>query len=238
MAFLNDRRRHPRYPINLPVFIFYGEKMAVGHTLDLGLGGMKIYTDKVFPSRREFLFQVVLKRKSIWVKGQFVFEQNFAEFLNFWGIRFEETKNESIINLQEFLSHSQNLLKNEYLDLEVRIREGEAALAQANELLKVETERRERGEQIIKELGERLEYLSSNFLDDRDKRLRMTAQELDGRIEALLLAFINGLKNIYLHLKEANVVDHLSFEQIISSIQDNFAEIRRVLEDLRAIHRG
>jgi hypothetical protein len=231
MAFLSDRRRHPRYPINLPVFIFYGEKRAVGHTLDLGLGGMKIYTDKVFPSRREFLFQLVLKRKSIWVKGQFASEQNSPEFLNFSSVRFEETKTESIINLQEFLSHTQNLLKNDYLDLEVRIREREAALAKANELLKVEIETRERGEQVIKELEGRLEYLSSEFSDDRDNRLRMTAQELYGRIEALLLAIIDGLKNIHLLLKEPNVVDQISFEQIISSIQNNYTEIRRVFED-------
>jgi signal transduction histidine kinase len=234
MAFLSDRRRYPRYPINLPVFVFYGEKRALGHTLDLGLGGMKIYTDKVFPFRREILFQLLLRRKSIWVKGQFVFEQSFADLMNFSGIRFEETKNESMINLQEFLSQSRNLLKNEYLDLEVRIREKEAALAKANELLKVETERRERGEQVIKELKERLGYLSSEFLGDRDKRLSMTAQELDDGIEALLLAIINGLKNIHLLLKEGNVADQISFEQIISSIQNNFTEIRRVLGDLRA----
>ncbi len=231
MAFLNDRRRHPRYPVNLPVFIFYGDKRAVGHTLDLGLGGMKIYTDKVFPSRREFLFQLVLKRKSIWLKGQFVFEQNYPEFLNFSSVRFEETKTESIINLQEFLSHTQNLLANDYVDLEVRIREKEAALAKAKELLKVETERRERAELVIKELGERLEYLSSEVSDDRDNRLRMTAQELDGRLEGLLLAIIDGLRNIHLLLKEANGVDQISFEHIISSIQNNYTEIRRVLED-------
>ncbi len=231
MAFLNDRRRHPRYPVNLPVFIFYGDKRAVGHTLNLGLGGMKIFTDKVFPSRREFLFQLVLKRKSIWVKGQFVFEQNYPEFLNFSSVRFEETKTESIINLQEFLSHTQNLLTNDYVDLEVRIREKEAALAKANELSKVETERRERAELVIKELGERLEYLSAEVSDDRDNRLRMTAQELDGRIEGLLLAIIDGLRNIHLLLKEANGVDQISFEHIISSIQNNYTEIRRVLED-------
>jgi hypothetical protein len=231
MAFSIERRKHPRYPVNLPVFIFYGEKRAVAHTLDMGLGGMKIYSDKSFPSRREFLFQLVLQRKSIWVKGQFVFEQTYPELMHFSCIRFEETTNESIIKLQEFLSHSQNLLKNDYIVLEVRIREREVALAKANELLKVEIERGERREQVIKELEERLRDLSSEFSDNRDKRLRMTAQGLDDRIEALLLAIINGLKNIQLLLKEVNVVDQISFEQIISSIKNNFKEIRRILED-------
>jgi hypothetical protein len=231
MASLSERRKHPRYPINLPVFIFYAEKRAVAHTLDVGLGGMKMYTDQVFPSRREFLFQVVLQRNSIWVKGRFVFQQTYSESMNISCIQFGETTKESIVNLQEFLSHSQNLLKNECLDMEGRIREKEVALAKANELLKVETERRERGEQVIKELEERLGYLSSVFWDDRDKRLRMAVQELDDRIEALLLAITNGLKNIHLLLKEVNVVDQISFEQIISSIQNNYKEIRRVLEN-------
>ena len=98
--------------------------------------------------------------------------------------------------------------------MEVRIREREAALAKANELLKVETERRKRGEQVIKEVGERLGYLSSVFSDDREKRIRMTVQGLDDRIESLLLAITNGLNNIHLLLKEGNVADQISFEQI------------------------
>ena len=229
---LTDRRKHPRYPINLPIFIFYEEKRAVAHTLDVGLGGMKIYTDKVFPSQRDFLFQLVLQRKTIWVKGRFVFEQTHPELMNFSCIKFEEITKECIFDLKEFLSHMQNLLKKECLDMEIRIQEREAALAKANELLKVETERRKREELVIKEVGERLGYLSSVFSDDREKRIRMTVQGLDDRIEALLLAITNGLKNIHLLLKEGNVADQISFEQIIFSIQNNYKEIQRVLENL------
>jgi PilZ domain-containing protein len=159
MANLSDRRKHPRYPINLPVFIFYTEKRAVAHTLDVGLGGMKIYTDKVFPARRDFLFQLILQRKTIWIKGRFVFEQTQPELVNFSCIKFEEITEECIVHLTEFLSHSQNLLIKECLDMEVRVREREAALAKANELLKVETEKRKQEEQFIKEVGEQLGYL-------------------------------------------------------------------------------
>ncbi|MHB8842986.1 MAG: PilZ domain-containing protein [Candidatus Aquicultor sp.] len=232
MAIISDRRKHPRYPINVPVFIFYPEKRAVAHTLDMGLGGMKIYTDKVFPSRRDFLFQIVLQRKTIWVKGRFVFEQTQPELMNFSCIKFEETAQECIHNLKEFLSHQQHLLKKECLDMEVRIREREAALAKANELLKVEIERRKREGQVIKEVGERLGYLSSVFSDDREKRIRMTVQGLDDRIEALLVAITNGLNNIHLLFKEGKVADQIAFEQIIFSIQNNYKEIRRVLENL------
>ena len=232
MALLNDRRKHPRYPVNLPVFIFYAEKRAVAHTLDVGLGGMRIYTNKVFASQREFLFQLVLQRKSIWIKGRFVFEQTQPELINFSCIQFEKITKESIINLQEFLQNSQNLWKKECLDLEVRIREREAELAKANDLLEVETERRKRGEHVIKEFGERLGSLSSVFSDDREKRLRMIVQGFDDRIEALLLALINGLNNIQFLLKGENVVDQLSFEQIIFSVQNNYKEVRKALENL------
>lgn len=232
MAILSDRRKHPRYPINLPVFIFYEEKRAVAHTLDVGPGGMKIYTDKSFPSRRGFLFQLVLQRKSIWVKGRFIFEQTQPELMNFSCIQFEETSKESIIDLQEVLSHSQNLLKKECLDMEFRIRQKEAELARANDLLKVETERRKRGEHVIRELGEHLGYLSSVFSGDREKTLRMTVQGLDDRIQSLLLAITNGLNNIHLLLKGGNVADQISFEQSILSIQENYKGIRKALENL------
>ena len=75
MDSIGDRRKHPRFPVHLPVSIFYKEKRAVGHTLDVGLGGMKIYTDQILPSRWELLFQLVLGGKFIWVKGRFVFAQ-------------------------------------------------------------------------------------------------------------------------------------------------------------------
>ena len=232
MASLDDRRRHPRYPINLPVFIFHAEKRAVGHTLDVGLGGMKIYTDKVFAYRQEFLFQLVLQRKSVRVKGRFVFEQTHPELVNFSCIQFEELSKENVIDLQEVLLYAQNLLKKGGLDMEFRIREKEAELAEVNDLSKVEAERRKRGEHFIRKLVELLGFLSSAFLDDREKRLRMTVQGLDDGIEALLLAITKGLNNIYLFLKEGNVADQISFEQSILSIQENYKEVRKVLENL------
>ena len=232
MALLNDRRKHTRYPVNLPVFIFYAEKRVVAHTLDVGLGGMRIYTDKVFASRREFLFLLVLQRKSIWVKGRFVFEQTQPELINFSCVQFEKITKESIMNLQEFLQNSQNLWKKECIDMEVRIRERETELAKANDLLEVETERRKRGEQVIKELGERLGYLSSGFSDDREKRLRMAVQGVEGSIEALLLGLISGLNNIHFLLKGGKAVDQNSFEQIIFRIQNNYKEVRKALENL------
>lgn len=232
MAFLVDRRKHLRYQINLPVFIFYSEKRAVAHTLDVGLGGMKIYTDQGFPSGREFLFQLVLKRKSIWVKGRLIFKQIDPELMNFFCIYFEKTTIESNFELQEFLSHLENLLQKDSIDMMVRIRERETALAKANELLEVETERRKRGEQILNEIRDRLGNLSSEFPDYQEKKLKMAVQGLHDSIEAMTLAIINGLKNIHILLKGGSVSDQISFEQIIFNIQNNYKEIRKILNNL------
>jgi hypothetical protein len=204
----------------------------VAHTLDVGLGGMRIYTNKIFPSQREFLFQLILQRKSIWVKGRFVFEQTQPELMNFSCIEFEKLTKESIINLLDFLQNSKSLWKKECLDLEVRIRERDAELAKANDLLEVEIERRKRGEHVITELGERLGRISSVFSDDREKRLRMIVQGFDDRIEALLLGLINGLNNIQILLKGANVANQVPFEKIIFNIQNNYKEVRKALENL------
>ena len=232
MGFLDDRRTHPRYQIHLPVFVFYPENRAVAHTLDVGLGGMKIYTHQILPSGREFLFQLVLKRKSIWVKGRFIFEQTQPESVNFSCIQFVEASKESIFFLQEFLSQSENSLKKECMEMELRIRQRETALAKANELLKIETERRKRGEQVLRELGERLRYLSSEFSDRHEKKVKMTLQGLHESIEATILAINDGLKNIHLLLEKGCVSEQISFEQIIFNIQDNYRKIRIILESL------
>ena len=232
MAFMADRRTHLRYQINLPVFIFYSGKRAVAHTLDVGLGGMKIYTDQGVPSGREILFQLVLKRKSIWVKGRLIFKQTDPELMNFSCIYFEKTTIESNFELQEFLSHLENLLQKDSIDMMVRIWERRTALTKANDCLEVETERRKRGEQILKEIRDRLENLSSEFPDYEEKKLKMAVQGLHDSIEAMTLAIINGLKNVHILLKGGSVSDQISFEQIIFDMQNNYKEIRKILDDL------
>jgi hypothetical protein len=231
MAVLMEKRKYPRYLINFPVFIFHTEKRAVAHTLDVGLGGMKIYTDKVFPLRRDFLFQLVLQRKSIWVKGRFIFKQTLDEFINFSSVRFEKIPEESIFDLNEFFFHSQNLLRKDFLDGEKQIQEVEAALAKANELLKGECERWKQGEQLINDISEGPKYLSSVDSSDREK-IKLTVQALDERINALLLAITDGLNYINLFLQGENASCQISFEQIIFEVQDNYKEIRRILENL------
>jgi hypothetical protein len=228
-----DRRRHLRYEINLPVFIFdlgLG-KRAAAHTLDVRLGGMKIYAEKGLPSGRKILFQLVLKRKSIWVKGRVIFRQTDPELVNFFCISFEETSKESNFGLQGFLSHLEALWQKGQIEMMVQNREREAALVNANELPKGETQGWERREQIIKEIGERLENLSLEFVD-LELKLKTTVQGLNDRIEAMLLAIYYGLRNIRILLKEGSVSDEISFEQIIMDIQNNYKGIRKILDNL------
>jgi DNA replication protein DnaD len=235
MAFLKDRREYPRYPVNIPIYIFCKGKVTVGHTLNVGPGGMKIYTDKILPSRQDILFQLVVQGEAIWIKGGFVFEQTQSESITFLCIKFEETSKECQLTLNEFLSKSENLNKEDLLNIEAQIREKEAELSKANKLLKFETERRERVEQALKDVVERLGCLSLEFWDYREKKIKITIQGLDNHIESLLLAINDGLRNIHFLLNEENVADQISFEQIIFRIENKYKEIRTVLENLRSL---
>jgi signal transduction histidine kinase len=104
MDYLAERRRHPRYPIHLPVFIFFSEKRVAAHTLDLGQGGMKIHADQPIPAGQEFLLQLVLEGKLIWSKGRFLFNQTQPDLVNFSCIQFVGTSEKNIHLLQEYLS--------------------------------------------------------------------------------------------------------------------------------------
>jgi hypothetical protein len=235
MDFSNDRRKHPRYPINLPVFIFHSEKRALGHTLDVGLGGMRIHTDQVFLSRRELLFQLMLKRNAIWVKGWLVFTQIQPDLLNFSCVQFGEISQENLSLLEEYLAHQETPSKKERLVLENRIREGESALVKANELLKAEKEKRERQERILKEIEERLRFLSYELNNFQEKRMRLIAQELPETIGAMITGMTDGLQNILLRIKAGKSFDSTPFEQIIFNIQKNYKEMRKILENLPSI---
>ena len=161
-----------------------------------------------------------------------IFKQTDPELMNFSCIYFEKTTSKSNFELQEFLSHLENLLQKDRIDMMVRIREREAALAKANELLEVETERLKRAEEILKEIRDRVGNLSSEFPDYQEKKLKMAVQGLHDSIEAMTLAIINGLKNIHIFLKGGSVSDQISFEQIIFNIQNNYKEIRKILDNL------
>ena len=105
-------------------------------------------------------------------------------------------------------------------------------MTKANDFLEVETERRKRGKQILKEIRDRLGNLSSEFPDYEEKKLKMAVQGLHDSIEAMTLAIINGLKNVHILLKGGSVSDQISFEQIIFDMQNNYKEIRKILDDL------
>jgi DNA-binding ferritin-like protein len=229
MDSIGDRRKHPRFPVHLPVSIFYKEKRAVGHTLDVGLGGMKIYTDQILPSRWELLFQLVLGGKFIWVKGRFVFAQTQPESVNFFCIQFLEARKENLFILHEYLSGLEDLIKKERNELEERIRKGEAAPATAHELLEIEYKRWKEGERVCKELDETLRDLSSKFLDHQETKIKLAIKEVYDGIDAMILAI---LKSILTRIEKGNFSDHITFEQIIFNIQRNYKEIRRILENV------
>jgi signal transduction histidine kinase len=104
MDFMQERRRNPRYPVNLPVYIFYSDERIAAHTLNLGLGGIKLHADYVLPLSKELLIQLLVGKKVIWSKGRPLFVQVQPDEINFSCIQFLNMPEKGLILLQEFLS--------------------------------------------------------------------------------------------------------------------------------------
>jgi hypothetical protein len=104
MYSIQERRRNPRYPVNLPVYIFCSDERITAHTLNLGLGGIKLHADYVLPLSKELLIQLLLGKKVIWSKGRPLFVQVQPDEINFSCIQFLNMPEKELILLQEFLS--------------------------------------------------------------------------------------------------------------------------------------
>jgi hypothetical protein len=73
MDSIQERRRNPRYALNFPVYIFCSDERITAHTLNLGLGGIKLHADYTLPLGKELLIQLLVGRKVIWSKGRPLF---------------------------------------------------------------------------------------------------------------------------------------------------------------------
>jgi signal transduction histidine kinase len=104
MNFLQERRKSPRYLVNLPVYIFYSDERITAHTLNLGLGGIKLHADYILPLSKELLIQLILGKKVVWSKGKPLFVQVLPDEIIFSCIQFLNMPEKGLLLLQEFLS--------------------------------------------------------------------------------------------------------------------------------------
>jgi signal transduction histidine kinase len=206
-AFLEGNRWIPRKEegtpvINLPVYIFYSDERITAHTLNLGLGGIKLHADYILPLSKELLIQVLLGKKVIWSKGRPLFVQVQPDEVNFSCIQFLDMPEKGLILLQEFLSSTENsygLKGSDHAPLQAPVHKDREDLKVP---LKASPLRRPDGhedkdlsykyipERIISQVQEMLEFLSRKA--DALRGGHQDLQELKRRFQFLSYDFLDS----------------------------------------------
>jgi hypothetical protein len=100
----SETRNHPRYGVRKIVSYSYADKRFLTLTLDLGLDGMRIETSEYLPRGLSLDIQLVLGRKSIFVKGAVVYSQVFSEGQYNSGVEFVESSEQDRRLLKDYLT--------------------------------------------------------------------------------------------------------------------------------------
>ena len=103
-----EKRRHPRFKVNCPVSFICYNKLRVGETTDLSLGGMKIQSHSVIFMGETYHFTVVMNGHAISPKGKVVYVENHPEFTYGAGVSFFHLSDDHRNQLDGFLSARQS----------------------------------------------------------------------------------------------------------------------------------
>jgi hypothetical protein len=76
----NEKRKYPRFRICCPVSFISFDKLRIGETADLSLGGMKILCRAILLRGVTYNFTVVMNGRTINPKGKSVYRENQPEF--------------------------------------------------------------------------------------------------------------------------------------------------------------
>ena len=101
-----EKRKHPRFRVSCPVSFVCFDKLKVGETQDLSLGGMKIHSRYMLFSGETYDFTVVMNGRAITPKGKIVYIENQPEFTYGAGVSFLQLSQDHQTQLDGFLSAS------------------------------------------------------------------------------------------------------------------------------------
>jgi len=99
-----EKRKHPRFRVNCPVSFVCFDKLKLGETQDLSLGGMKIQSRYMLFSGETYDFTVVMNGRAITPKGKIVYIENQPEFTYGAGVSFLQLSQDQQTQLDGFLS--------------------------------------------------------------------------------------------------------------------------------------
>ena len=119
-------------------------------------------------------------------------------------------------------------------ELEVRVRERTAELAQSNKELTMEIAERRKMEQALQESKEQLRILASQILSAQENERKRIALEVHDVLGSSLSAIKFKAEEALLHLpKDGTLNISKPLETLIPLVQDTIEEARRIQADLR-----
>ncbi len=99
-----EKRRHPRFRVYCPISFISFDKLRLGETADLSLGGMRIHCRTILLKGETYEFTVVMNGHAISPKGKIVYIQSQPEFTYGAGVSFLPLSEEHENRLNGFLS--------------------------------------------------------------------------------------------------------------------------------------
>lgn len=99
-----EKRKHPRFQVHCPVSFIWFDKLRIGETADMSLGGMKIQSRYLLITGETYDFTVVMNGRSISPKGKIVYLQDQPEFAYGAGVSFVQLSEDHQSQLNRFLS--------------------------------------------------------------------------------------------------------------------------------------
>ncbi len=103
-----EKRRHPRLKVSYPISFICFNKLKIGETQDLSLGGMKIQSRAMLFEGETFDFTVVMNGHTISPRGRIVYTETRPEFTYGAGISFLHLSEDHQTQLDGFLSAKQS----------------------------------------------------------------------------------------------------------------------------------
>lgn len=100
---LKEKRRYPRFHVHCPISFICFDRLRIGETADLSVGGMKIQSRYMFLAGETYDFTVVINGRAISPKGKIVYLENQPEFTYGAGVSFVNLSEDHQSQLNGFL---------------------------------------------------------------------------------------------------------------------------------------
>lgn len=99
-----EKRKHTRFQVSCPISFIFFDKLRIGETADISLGGMRIQSRYLLFTGETYDFTVVMDGRAISPKGKVVYLENQPEYSYGAGVSFVHISEDHQGHLSSFLS--------------------------------------------------------------------------------------------------------------------------------------